>query len=169
MNNNTADYSNCIIEVVKKSRSKYMKPQVGMILYTVYNYTNAWNTEKLVCINEEGKEFQATLKSIKFLESEDPEKSATFQKKLALSSWIEKTHIPIIFKPVSLSRNKSSYKCKLSHPRISISHNTWITTRVVRDDSGEPYDKYVLNKFQTAYIPLWYANKIGLMLKAKNN
>ena len=66
-------------------------------------------------------------------------------------------------------RNKSSYKCKLSHSRIPLSHDTWITTRVVRDETGESYDKYVLNTFQTAYIPLWYANKIGLILKSKNN
>ena len=164
--NNTAGYTQCIIEVVKKPRTKFMPAAKGMRLLIVYNYTNNWGTEKLVCIDESGNEYQTTLKSVRFLDEDGDTK--LFQKELAMKCWIEKTHIPLIFKPISRSRNDSSYKCNVASSKLPPKHEIWITKKLVKNELGAEYDNYQLGLYQTAYIPLWYANKIGLIVKSRD-
>lgn len=164
--NNTADYSNCIIQVIKKSRSKFMQPSKGMILYTVYNYINSWGTEKLICIDMEGNEYQTTLKSVRFVRGEN---SIKFDSYYALKNWIKKTHIPIIFKPVASSRNNESVKCAIISSSIKKDHDVWMSKRLIKNEDGTQYEKLKMNSYQSAFVPLWYTNKIGLIRTANNN
>lgn len=167
--NNTANYANCIIEVIKNSRTKFKPAKKGMILYTIHDYTNSWGTQKIVGIDETGTEYQATLKSIKFLDKEKSLVAYEFRTDEALVNWIEKSHIPIIFKPIARSRNNTSYKSKIAHSKMLLDQDTWISSRLVRDSTGAPYEDLKLNEYQTAFIPLWYANKIGLIRLPKNS
>ena len=165
--NNTADYAQCIIKVVKKSKNKYgPKAQVGDVLCITRSFVNSWGTHKLNCIDQNGKEFMVTIKSIKFLDENDSE-CINFNVNAALKSWVESTHIPVIFKPIAMSRNKQSVKCDVINSKNF--NDQWMSLKFVRNSDGGEFDKVILKKFQSAYIPTWFAKKIGLISKDKDN
>ena len=167
--NNTADYTQCIIKVIKKSKNKYgLKAEVGDILYTIRSFVNAWGTHKLSCVNSRGDELMVTFKSVEFLDKNFSSQT-NFDIDRSLQLWVDKTHIPIIFKPVALSRNKQSIKCDIINSTKFT--DCWLSLKFARDQKGKSVksEKIVLKKFQSAYIPTWFAKKIGLISKKKDN
>tara|TARA_R110002060_G_C2089828_1_gene97032 strand:- start:165 stop:677 length:513 start_codon:yes stop_codon:yes gene_type:complete len=168
--NNTANYANCIIEIVKNSRSNHARTaKKGMILYTVYNYANSWGTDKLIAIDSTGAEFTTTLKSVKFLDEETSIDAHKFSQQESLVNWVEKTHIPIVFNPMVKSRNSTSYKSKIMYSKLLKNQDVWLTSKLIRNAKGVTCESLKLNIYQTAFIPVWYANKIGLIQSPKNS
>jgi len=156
MLNSTAPTNGFIIEILKNSRAKYNPAQKGEVLYVIHQYENVWGTEKFICINEDGDERVATLKTLRFV---DKIEAAKFASAKALHLWVEKTHMPFIFNPHITSKNDNSHKCTI----MGIVDQSWIASRLVRNDVGELYNEYKLNAYQSAYIPLWYAKKLSLI------
>lgn len=155
--NNTVKAQNCIIEVTRKSRVKNCALP-GEILLVVNQYTNAWGTEKLVAIDEVGNEKITTMKCVQFLDVDTYDR--IFDIDNALRCWVEKSHVPVIFKPISRpTRSGKAIKCKV----MNVIDEVWVALGLVRQESGGIFNDYNRGKYVNAFVPIWYARKIGLI------
>ena len=155
--NNTAKAQNCIIEVIRKSRVRNSAVP-GEILLVVNQYKNAWDTEKLVAIDIAGNEKVTTMKCIQFVDVDNYDE--IFDIENALRLWVAKSHLPIIFKPISrFTRSGKAIKCKV----MNVIDDVWVAVGLVRQESGDRFNDYNKGKYTNAFIPFWYAQKIGLI------
>lgn len=158
------------VESKSKGRFKGKKAEPGNEYYVANSWVNSYGSRKLALIDESGEEYFTTDKCASVRYRPQNYKDTPEAWINALNIWMEKTYVPLIVttipkwggKAPAISVKKSAILVKAFGSSRS-NNQFWLSKKWMHPDDWPDLDKLKPYETLSVRIPLWIAEKNGIM------